>query len=157
MNENDRVLPPAELAPRLAEVFDLVGPLYRRAHRRVEDDVPGEGLSVGLRAVLVMLLEHGPLTVPRMSRQQAISRQFVQRMANEAAARGLVEFTPNPAHRRSALVRLTPAGHSLIAALIAREHTVLGGVGGDLTEGDLAACVKVLSHLLRSLDAVSVD
>ena len=37
------------------------------------------------------------MTVPQMGRAQALSRQFVQRMVNEAAAQGLVESVPNPA------------------------------------------------------------
>ena len=32
----DKPLPPDELAPRLAEVYLLVGPLYRRVLRKVE-------------------------------------------------------------------------------------------------------------------------
>jgi hypothetical protein len=64
------------LPARLAEVFDVVGPLYRLAQRKVEQDAPVHGLSVGVRAVLNLLLEHGPMTVPQMGRAQALSRQF---------------------------------------------------------------------------------
>lgn len=95
-NDTDKPLPPDELGPRLMEVFDLVGPLYRRVQRKVEQGEAVEGLSVGVRAVLDLLHRHGPMTVPQMGRAQAISRQFVQRMVNDAAARGLVESTPTP-------------------------------------------------------------
>ncbi|MEV4220714.1 MULTISPECIES: MarR family winged helix-turn-helix transcriptional regulator [unclassified Nonomuraea] len=142
---------------RLTEVFDLVGPLYRRAQRKVELDAPIEGLSVGVRAVLNMLREHGPMTVPQMGRDQALSRQFVQRMTNDAAARGLVEFVPNPAHRRSSLIRLTEAGRAAITAVFDRERAMLRQIGGDLTEAEIAACLRVLSRLLRHLDDVDVD
>jgi DNA-binding MarR family transcriptional regulator len=146
-----------DVADRLAEVFDLVGPLYRRAQRRVEHDVPAEGLSVGVRAVLNMLREQGPMTVPQLGRAQALSRQFVQRMVNEAAARGLVEAAANPSHRRSSLIGLTDAGRAVITAVVDRERAVLRQVGGDLTEADLDGCVRVLSRLLRLLDSVEMD
>ncbi|GAA3160941.1 MarR family transcriptional regulator [Planomonospora alba] len=157
MSETEKSLAPGELADRLAEVFDLVGPVYRRAQRRVEQDVPGEGLSVGVRAVLNMLREHGPMTVPQMGRAQALSRQFVQRMVNEAAARHLAEPVPNPAHKRSSLIRLTPEGRALIDAVAERERAVLSRAGGELTAADLDGCVRVLSHLLRFLDDVDMD
>lgn len=144
-------------ADRLSEVFDLVGPLYRRAQRRVEQDVPREGLSVGVRAVLTMLREHGPMTVPQMGRNQALSRQFVQRMVNEAAARQLVEHLPNPAHKRSSLIGLTDTGRALIDAVHDRERRVLRQAGGDLTDAEIDACVRVLSRLLRFLDHVDMD
>jgi DNA-binding MarR family transcriptional regulator len=140
----------------LAQVFDLVGPLYRRAQRKVEQDVAAAGLSVGVRAVLTMLYRQGPMTVPQMGRAQALSRQFVQRMVNEAAARDLVAPTPNPAHRRSSLIRLTPAGHRLIDAALDRERATLSQVG-DLTEAEIATCLKVLAGLLHLLDDVEMD
>jgi DNA-binding MarR family transcriptional regulator len=147
----DAPLGSGELAGRLAEVFDLVGPVYRRAQRKVEEDAPVHGLSVGVRAVLNLLREQGPMTVPRMSRAQALSRQFVQRMVNEAAARGLAETIPNPAHKRSSLIGLTSEGATAIDALVAHEHTLLGQVGGDLTEAEITACLRVLTRLLDFL------
>lgn len=145
------------MTDRLTEVFDLVGPLYRRAQRKVEQDAPIEGLSVGVRAVLNMLRDLGPMTVPQMGRAQALSRQFVQRMTNDAMARGLVETVPNPAHKRSSLIRLTGKGRAAIDAVIARERAVLRQVGADLTEAEVDACLRVLSRLLRLLDDVDVD
>jgi DNA-binding MarR family transcriptional regulator len=150
-------LPPAELAERLADVYLLVGPLYRRVLRKVELGEEIEGIGVGVRAVLDLLRLNGPMTVPQMGRAQALSRQFVQRMVNEAAERGLVEATANPAHRRSSLIRLTESGRAAIGAVIAREHGLLGQVGGDLTQADVDACVKVLSQMLDALSDVEVD
>jgi len=147
----------SDVAERLTEVLDLVGPVYRRAQRKVEEDVTAAGLSVGVRAVLHMLLKHGPMTVPQMGRAQAISRQFVQRMVNEAAARGLVASAPNPAHKRSALIRLTDEGRAAITAVLDREHAILRRAGAGLTEDEITGCVRVLSRLLDLLADVDVD
>ncbi|NEC27588.1 MarR family transcriptional regulator [Streptomyces sp. SID8111] len=150
-------LPPDHLADRLTEVFDLVGPLYRRVHRKVELTAPLEGLSVGVRAVLDLLHKQGPLTVPQMGRAQDLSRQFVQRMVNEAAAQGLVETAPNPAHRRSRLIRLTTAGTTTIEAVHAREHALLRTIDGNLTTADVDACLRVLAAMLALFDDVDVN
>ncbi|MGW5634702.1 MarR family winged helix-turn-helix transcriptional regulator [Streptomyces sp. NPDC003832] len=157
MDATDAPLDPDELGHRLNEVYDLVGPLYRRVFRKVEQGEQIEGASVGVRAVLDLLRRHGPLTVPQMGRIVALSRQFMQRMVNEAAERGWVESIPNPAHQRSSLIRLTPAGEELITAVLAREHALNRQVGGGLTDADLRACVKVLSEMLRTFDQVDVD
>lgn len=153
----DEPLPPDELAARLAEVYLLVGPLYRRVLRKVELGEEIEGLGVGVRAVLDMLRRAGPMTVPQMGRAQALSRQFVQRMVNDAAEHGFVEAVPNPAHRRSSLISLTGSGRAVIDAVVAREHGLLGQVGGELTQADVDACVKVLSRMLDALSDVDVD
>ncbi len=157
VTDENAPLDPDALAPRLMEVFALVGPLYRRVQRKVEQAEAVEGVSVGVRAVLALLCDHGPMTVPHMGRDQALSRQFVQRMVNEAAARGLVESIPNPAHKRSPLFRLTGAGQAVIDAVTAREYALLRQVGGDLTEADVRACTRVLTRMLALFDDVDVD
>ena len=146
-----------DVTHRLTEVFDLVGPLYRLALRRVELDAPIEGLSVGMRAVLHLLRQHGPMTVPHMGRAQALSRQFVQRMVNDAAARQLVDAVPNPAHKRSSLIRLTESGTAAIDAVLDREHAALCRAGAELTDAEVTACLRVLGRLLDNLDDVDVN
>ncbi|CAL9368488.1 MarR family winged helix-turn-helix transcriptional regulator [Streptomyces pilosus] len=157
MKDIDTPLPPDELGRRLTEVYDLVGPLYRRAQRSVEQGLDGARLSLGVRAVLTLLHRNGPMTVPQMGRAQAISRQFVQRMVNDAAAQHLVESVPNPAHRRSPLIRPTRQGAEAIAAVLESEHRLLRETGGGLTEADVTACLRVLGELLRALDHVDTD
>lgn len=150
-NENgndDQPLPPEVLAERLYEVFAVLGPLYRRVTRAVELKAPTAGLSIGVRAVLELLRAGGPMTVPQMGRTLAVSRQFVQRMVNEAADGDLVEAIPNPAHQRSSLIRLTDTGRTAIDDLIARESELMKRVGGDLTGADIDTCVHVLRHML---------
>ncbi|MFF7411965.1 MarR family winged helix-turn-helix transcriptional regulator [Streptomyces lydicus] len=157
MSETERALASDGLTDRLTEVFDLVGPLYRRTQRKVEHDVAVEGLSVGVRAALSMLREHGPMTVPQMARAQALSRQFVQRMVNDAMTRGLVEAAPNPAHKRSSLIRLTAQGQTAITTVLDRERAVLRQVGDDLTDTEVDACLRVLARLLDLMGDVDVE
>ena len=153
MNDIDAPLPPDELGHRVSEVFDLVGALYRRGLRTLEQDEADRGMSVGVRSVLVLLRRYGPMTVPQMARVMALTRQFVQRMANEAMDRGWAEATPNPAHQRSSLIRITAEGETVIDAVLAREHALNRQVGGgELTGAELRACARVLKEMLRTFD-----
>jgi len=141
-------LPPAELGPALADVFRVVGPLYRHAARAVSEDEPLEQVSTGVRAVLEWVQVAGPATVPAVARSIATSRQFVQRMVNEAVDRGLVEMGDNPTHKRSRLVVLTPEGRAVIDRITAREQGVLAETAGELTRDDIDTCLRVLRHML---------
>lgn len=155
---NDDVpLSPDELGDRVSEVFDLIGALYRRGLRKVEQGEQVEGVSVGVRSVLVLLRRHGSMTVPQMGRIMALTRQFVQRMVNDAVAGGWAEVTPNPAHQRSSLIRITKAGERMIDTILEREHALNRQVGGDLTEAELRACVRVLKEMLKTFDHVDVE
>jgi DNA-binding MarR family transcriptional regulator len=144
-------LPPDQLAARLGEVYVALGPVYRRVARIVEHDEELSGLSVGVRNVLDQLRRGGDRTVPQLARAQDLSRQFTQRMVNDALAAGLVELRRNPAHRRSSLVHLTRDGEEAITAVAAREHELLGRVGGDLTGAELTGTLRVLHHMEQAL------
>jgi len=147
-------LDPDQRAAGLARIYLLVGPLYRRAARVVEQAEPVSAMTVGVRAVLDQLHRDGECTVPQMARHQVLSRQFVQRMVNDARAQGYVELVDNPAHARSRLVRLTPLGRAAIDAVLEREHRLMRAVEGDLTRADLETTQRVLRHMLAHLDGL---
>ncbi|MFF7450219.1 MULTISPECIES: MarR family transcriptional regulator [unclassified Streptomyces] len=157
MNDIDAPLPPDELGHRVSEVFDLIGALYRRGLRKLEQGEEIEGVSVGVRSVLVLLHRYGPMTVPQMARIMTLTRQFVQRMTNDALARGWAETAPNPAHQRSSLIRLTGDGEAVVTAVLDREHALNRQVGGELTEAELRACTRVLKEMLRTFDHVDAE
>lgn len=147
-------LEPDDLADRLAEVYVAIGPVYRKVARIVERDQAVMGMSVGVRNVLDQLHRSGPLTVPQMARAQDLSRQFVQRMVNDARDSGFAEIADNPEHRRSSLIHLTADGRTAIEAVAAREHRLMGRVGGDLTAAELDATLRVLHHMLAGLETI---
>ncbi len=69
------------------------------------------GGAFGFMRSLALL---GPLTVPQIAEMRPTSRQRMQRLADELAAEGLVEFVDNPKHRRSKLVQLTAEGRGAL-------------------------------------------
>ncbi|WP_327147125.1 MarR family winged helix-turn-helix transcriptional regulator [Nocardia sp. NBC_01329] len=153
----DEPLAPDDLADRLMEVFSRIGILYRHVYRKIEQETVPAGLSVGVRAICDLLDTQEPMTVPQMGRALALSRQFVQRMVNDALAAELVETFDNPRHQRSPLVGLTTKGSAAIATTTAREHAVLREVGGNLTGSDIDTCLEVLHHLGQPFADVDFD
>src|SRR5262249_9652549 len=71
----------------------------------------------------------GPLTVPQIAPMRPTSRQRMQRLGDELAADGLVEFVDNPQHRRSKLVRLTRKGDARYRKLSARFLAIASTMG----------------------------
>jgi DNA-binding MarR family transcriptional regulator len=89
----------------------------------------------------------GPLTVPQIAQMRPTSRQRMQRLADELAAGGLVEFIDNPKHRRSKLVRLTLDGEAHYRELNARFLSIASTLGADLSEADIRKTVEIVRHL----------
>src|SRR5688500_18202927 len=104
------------------------------------------GGAFGLLRSLALI---GPLTVPQIAQMRPTSRQRMQRLADELAAEGLVEFIENPKHRRSKLVRLTPTGAARYLELNKKLIAIASTLGGRLSEADIrgtTAAVRQLSH-----------
>jgi len=89
----------------------------------------------------------GPLTVPQIAQMRPTSRQRMQRLADELAAEGLVEFIDNPKHRRSKLVQLTPKGDKRYCKLNARFLAIASTLGVGLSEGDVHRTKEIVRRV----------
>ena len=89
----------------------------------------------------------GPLTVPQIAKMRPVSRQRMQRLADELAAEGLVEFVDNPQHRRSKLVRLTLKGNARYRELSARLLEIASAMGADFSEADIRKTTEIVRRL----------
>lgn len=129
--------------------------LRRCAHRlglvagRLHHDETG---SSARRAVLRALDHGGPQPVPELARDRSVSRQHTQTVVNGLLEDGLVERIPNPAHRRSYLVRLTASGEREVEEMARREAALLRELADDVPESDLEATLRVLARLRSALD-----
>jgi DNA-binding MarR family transcriptional regulator len=141
-----KVPSPAKLHA-LDDLFRENAALFHRVRAVTEDMHREQGLPAALRDVLLSLAEHGPRTVPQMARARPVSRQHVQILVNRLIEAGLVQTSPNPAHRRSHLIRLTSHGAETLNALRRREAEALAQL-------PLASSKKELRSASATLRAV---
>jgi DNA-binding MarR family transcriptional regulator len=105
------------------------------------------GWGAGAYGFLRSLAVLGPLTVPAIARMRPTSRQRMQRLANELAAEGLVEFVANPRHRRSNLVRLTPKGAARYKRLGEKLMAIASTMGAGLDEADVRRAAEIVRQI----------
>jgi DNA-binding MarR family transcriptional regulator len=90
-----------------------------------------------------------PQPVAWLARDLGANRQNVQRIVNELAQLGLVQFQDNPHHKRAQLVVLTAAGKRAYDDAIKSWDPAADHLAKGLSSDDLATTVRVLS-VLRS-------
>ncbi len=132
---------------RVYEVVRLVRPMTLSSARVVEDGLRRHGLTVGMRAVLEILVGSGPLTVPDVARVLDVSRQAAQRLVNELIVAGHVRLVANPRHRRSPLVAPTAVGTSAFDVVRAQELEQLAGLAAEVSDEDLETTRRVMERL----------
>jgi DNA-binding MarR family transcriptional regulator len=93
-----------------------------------------------------------PLSVAQIARNMGLTRQAVQRLANEMQADGLVRFAPNPHHQRAKLVLLTPAGNTAFAAVMKRQSAWATELGKGLNAKPIETAAVMLRTIRRRLD-----
>jgi DNA-binding MarR family transcriptional regulator len=133
----------------ILQVFRLNGRLLVAGDRLVED----LGLTSARWQVLgAIALADTPQPVASIARNMGLTRQAVQRTANEMVAAGLLEFAPNPHHERAQLAMLTKKGAAAQHAAMARQAPWAHALGEGLREKDLVVAQHVLAVLLERLD-----
>ncbi|MET0908133.1 MAG: MarR family winged helix-turn-helix transcriptional regulator [Ilumatobacteraceae bacterium] len=146
----------AELALLVADVYELAGTLRRH----------GEAFAASVgqtqaRWQLLSVLSDGDWTVPQAARRLGVSRQAVQRVADDLDAEGLVRYVPNPHHQRSAMLELTPHGTDALAKITTAANRWQSVIASDLDPSTLQQTRQVLRQILaRIADAdqpTSVD
>ncbi|GAA5611870.1 MarR family transcriptional regulator [Streptomyces platensis] len=138
---------PATTEDLLYDVIRRLWPLHRTVVRAVERELADTGMTAGEHALLDALRTEGPRTVPQLARSMGLDRQPVQRWVNHAAELGLVVTAPNPAHRRSPLIRLTGDGTAAIRGVQQFEATELRQRLADLPAEDVRTALHVLDRL----------
>ncbi len=142
----DRIALVTELA---LETFRLNGALLAAGDRLVADI----GLTSARWQVLGAIeLSPVPLPVAHIARNMGLSRQAVQRLANELAADGLVRFTANPHHARAKLLGLTEKGTQAHAAAMKRQRPWAQRLAGNLTADEIAAAIDVIRTVRERLE-----
>jgi len=143
------------MSDSLDELFDQVRLLWHvlvQTTERLHEDEP---VTLGMRAVLEFLARQGPTAVPEIARSRQVTRQHIQALANELLELRLVSLDDNPAHRRSALVRLTAEGQRAIDRMKRRERQFLERLELEARPDDLRRAATTLSAVRKALGGSS--
>jgi len=139
----------AAITDIVLETFRLNGRLLASGDALVAD----LGLTSARWQVLgAAALSAVPLSVAQIARNMGLTRQAVQRLANEMEADGLVRFAPNPHHQRAKLVLLTAAGKTAFAAAMKRQAAWAAALGKGFGVRDIAAAATTLRTIRQRLE-----
>ncbi|MFF3417613.1 MarR family winged helix-turn-helix transcriptional regulator [Streptomyces sp. NPDC002698] len=137
---------PDEMALLVADVYEAAGVLRRSG----EAIAAAEGQTQARWQVLSAVSDE-PLPVARAARRLGITRQGVQRIANDLARDGLADFRPNPDHRSSPLLGLTPRGRRVLAGITDRAAAAHRVLSADIAPADIVAARDLLRRVVEQV------
>lgn len=139
---------------RLHRVVRLIRPIHLNISRTFDRLLDASGLSLAQRAVLELLIDGGPRTVPDAARALSMKRQFVQRIVADLLDAGLVERGKAPERPRAHLYAASASGQSAYATVHARELALLREHLGDINTTEVIVTMRVLNRLAACFEAL---
>ena len=93
-----------------------------------------------------------PHSVAEIGRLMGMTRQGVQRVADQLVDRGLAEYRPNPAHRRAKLLACTHAGYWAIRQIALVQRPWADQIAANIGATELQQMLTTIRRILAALE-----
>jgi DNA-binding MarR family transcriptional regulator len=129
----------------LARQLSAFGAVKRDLGRCLPPDCPG-----GSAAVLTLLGRHGDMRMSKLAELLAVDMSVTSRHVAHVADRGWIERCPDPADKRSRILRLTAPGRVQLDELSRRTAALLADRLSDWSDDDVGRLIQLMGRLRES-------
>ncbi|MFJ8753666.1 MarR family winged helix-turn-helix transcriptional regulator [Streptomyces sp. NPDC102441] len=129
----------------LARQLSAVGAVKRGLARILPAECPG-----GSATVLMLLAKYGEMRISRLAELLSVNMSVTSRHVTHVVESGWIERSPDPADKRSRILRLTPAGNELIDELNRRTTEMFADHLIDWSDEEVGQLNTLLSRLRDS-------
>ncbi|MGL4619356.1 MAG: MarR family winged helix-turn-helix transcriptional regulator [Chroococcidiopsis sp.] len=91
------------------------------------------------------------VTVSELARHMGLTRQAIQRLADDMARDGLVEFAENPIDARVMHLLLTEAGRAMYHDALEREWRWTNAIAADFDAEQITRAVALLEAITQKI------
>jgi DNA-binding MarR family transcriptional regulator len=122
-----------------------------RTARRLRQEAAAEtsGLTPTSTAALATIERHGPMTPSEIATIERVKRPTITRTLGCLEREGLIDRSPDPTDRRSALVSVNAAGRERLRRLRGRKNAYLARRMRDLSDEEVETLERAAEILER--------
>ncbi|WP_055494529.1 MarR family winged helix-turn-helix transcriptional regulator [Streptomyces sp. TP-A0356] len=129
----------------LARQLSAISAVKRDLGRILPADCPS-----GSAAVLTLLGRHGDMRMSKLAELLAVDMSVTSRHVAHVADRGWIERSPDPADKRSRILRLTDPGRAQLDELSRRSTELLAERLIDWSDDDVGRLIQLMTRLRAS-------
>jgi DNA-binding MarR family transcriptional regulator len=139
------------------EMQQMYSDLYETAaaSRRQGEALAGSVGQTQARWQTMWTVDSGSLTAPQVARRLGVSRQNVQRIADELRAEGLLRLTDNPDHKTSPLLQLTDSGRDHLARINTAADDAHERMLAHISPAEVSSLRALLAKFVEAIRATS--
>ncbi|WP_327728861.1 MarR family transcriptional regulator [Streptomyces sp. NBC_00487] len=134
----------------LARQLSAIGAVNREIARMLPYECPG-----GSAGVLTLLGRHGEMRMSKLAELLSVDMSVTSRHVAHVAERGWIERLPDPADKRSRILRLTPEGRAVVTELYRRTSRLMADRLSDWSDDEVGQLARLLGRLRESFDATA--
>lgn len=138
---------PAAVERLFTELFEAAA-----AGRRASEEFAYQAGQTLSRSQVLWMINVGGLTVPQIARRLGVTRQNVQRVVAELEAADLAAPHPNPDHRTSPLLALTPEGSKVLARVNSAAEEMHHGLLRHFSLAQVEQLSELLAEYLEAMN-----
>lgn len=129
----------------LARQLSAIGAVKRGLARMLPHDCPA-----GSAAVLTLLSRYGEMRMGRLAELLAVDMSVTSRHVAHVAERGWIDRSPDPADKRSRILRLTAAGERQMEVLSEATTQLLAERLSDWSDDEVGQLISLMARLRDS-------
>ncbi|MCX4590858.1 MarR family transcriptional regulator [Streptomyces sp. NBC_01549] len=129
----------------LARQLSAIGAVKRELGRILPHDCPA-----GSAAVLTLLGRHGDMRMSKLAELLAVDMSVTSRHVAHVADRGWIERLPDPADKRSRILRLTDTGRERLIELSRRSSQLFADRLSDWSDHEVGLLIHLMGRLRES-------
>lgn len=136
------------LAETPERLFYLVYQVHRRREVRIEQELKGVGLPMGVWRTLLAVQRMEPCTMNELAKYTTLERSSLTRTLDQMEDQGMVTRSTPPHDRRQVLVALTPEGRAAYERGFAAIRDWNRAALDRLPDGRMDALLEMLGEVL---------
>lgn len=146
----------ARIEQARARLGRLVGAVYRRWRRAVDQSFRELGLTDATRAPLVALYESDApaMRQKELAEMLALDKSSLVRVLSQLRELGFVEWETEETDRRAKRIRLTDAGRTMAERMVAKSLEIEAQILQTLSPAELQTTRLALEKISRRLDEI---
>ncbi|WP_327407187.1 MarR family transcriptional regulator [Streptomyces sp. NBC_01288] len=129
----------------LMRQFSAFGAVRRELGRIMPSDCPS-----GSAAVLTLLDRYGDMRMSKLAELLSVDMSVTSRHVAHVVDRGWIERSPDPADKRSRILRLTPGGRAQVGELSRRTAQLLADRLSDWSDEEVGQLIELMARLRAS-------
>jgi len=147
--------PPGDMNADAGALAEVVTRLRRVLRTSIRSEYPWELLPMAQVELLLALRERQPARIGELATRLKLAPNTISGLVQQLVEAALVSRDPDPADRRVATVRLTPAGLAKLDEWELAHHRRLSTALAELGSADQAAVRAALPALARLVEHLS--